>query len=276
MKRLNTAGTGDWTGTQHMGTNGQYHSSAQSIPLPIVSEAVFQRRQEPRADSGNTEFVGMPLWKRALDVLCVLIAAPVLLPIMAVVTTLIKLASPGPALFCQERIGYLGKRFVCFKFRTMVVNADTGVHQGHLNRLMSSNVPMKKLDSAGDRRLIPCGLFLRSTGLDELPQIFNVLRGEMSLVGPRPCVPYEYASYTARHRQRFLAVPGLTGLWQVNGKNRTTFEQMIDFDIEYTRSKSLLLDLKIIFKTIPAILSQTKEISREQRSECHKSSLEQR
>jgi lipopolysaccharide/colanic/teichoic acid biosynthesis glycosyltransferase len=179
---------------------------------------------------------------------------------MFFVGILIKIVSPGPSLFRQERIGCRGKPFTIFKFRTMVVNADTGVHQGHLNRLMDSNAPMKKLDAAGDPRLIPCGLMLRSLGLDELPQIFNVIRGEMSLVGPRPCVPYEYANYTPQHRRRLEAVPGLTGLWQVNGKNRTTFQEMVDFDVSYSQNKSLLLDLKILFRTIPAIISQTKDI----------------
>jgi lipopolysaccharide/colanic/teichoic acid biosynthesis glycosyltransferase len=149
----------------------------------------------------------------------------------------------------------------------MVVNADTRVHQGHLNYLMDSNVPMKKLDSKGDSRLIPCALLLRSLGLDELPQVFNILRGDMSLVGPRPCVPYEYESYAAEHRRRFDAVPGLTGLWQVSGKNRTTFEQMIQFDVDYARNKSLLLDLKIIFKTVPAIISQTRDLKEPSRPE---------
>jgi lipopolysaccharide/colanic/teichoic acid biosynthesis glycosyltransferase len=149
----------------------------------------------------------------------------------------------------------------------MHVHADAGLHKGHLSRLMDSNLPMRKLDSAGDPRLIPCGLLLRSLGLDELPQLFNVLRGEMSLVGPRPCVPYEYENYTPRHRQRFRAVPGLTGLWQVSGKNRTTFEEMIDLDIRYARNKSVWLDLKILFKTIPAILSQTKQLNEESRPE---------
>ena len=96
-----------------------------------------------------------------------------------------------------------------------------------------------------------------------MPQLFNVLRGDMSLVGPRPCVPYEYENYSPRHRQRFQALPGLTGLWQVSGKNRTTFEEMIDLDIRYARNKSLWLDLKILFKTLPAILSQTKQLSEE-------------
>jgi lipopolysaccharide/colanic/teichoic acid biosynthesis glycosyltransferase len=201
-----------------------------------------------------------PLWKRTLDLVCILLAAPLWLPVMFFVGILIKIVSPGPSLFRQERIGCRGKPFTIFKFRTMVVNADTGVHQGHLNRLMDSNAPMKKLDAAGDPRLIPCGLMLRSLGLDELPQIFNVIRGEMSLVGPRPCVPYEYANYTPQHRRRLEAVPGLTGLWQVNGKNRTTFQEMVDFDVSYSQNKSLLLDLKILFRTIPAIISQTKDI----------------
>ncbi|HPU56800.1 MAG TPA: sugar transferase [Verrucomicrobiota bacterium] len=211
--------------------------------------------------SGNPS-VGMPLWKRSLDLLLILLASPVLLPLMLVIALLIKTVSPGPALFRQERVGYRGRRFTCFKFRTMAVNADTNVHQGHLRKLMESNIPMKKLDTR-DSRLIPCGLILRSLGLDELPQIFNVLRGEMSLVGPRPCIPYEYAGYSEYHRQRFEAVPGLTGLWQVNGKNSTTFEQMIDMDIFYAQNKTLLLDLQIILKTIPAVISQTKQTTEE-------------
>jgi lipopolysaccharide/colanic/teichoic acid biosynthesis glycosyltransferase len=218
----------------------------------------------------------LPTWKRLLDCVFIFLAAPLLLPLMLLITLVIKLVSPGPALFRQERIGYRGRRFTCFKFRTMDVNADTGIHQGHLHRLMDSNTPMKKLDSKGDARLIPAGLRLRSLGLDELPQIFNVLRGEMSLVGPRPCLPYEYERYTARHRQRFEAVPGLTGLWQVSGKNNTTFEEMIDLDIDYARGKSLWLDLKIIFRTIPAIIAQARQTKEESRPVFPDASLEQR
>ncbi|HET7625798.1 MAG TPA: sugar transferase [Verrucomicrobiae bacterium] len=201
----------------------------------------------------------MPLWKRSLDIFCVLITSPVWLPLMAIISAVIKSLSPGPALFRQERIGFLGKRFVCFKFRTMRVNADTSVHAGHLQNLIGSNLPMKKLDAA-DPRVIPGGRILRALGLDELPQLFNVLRGDMSLVGPRPCVPYEYEQYTETHRQRCKAVPGLTGLWQVSGKNNTTFEEMIQLDIYYAENKSLALDLEIIFKTIPAIISQAREM----------------
>ena len=148
----------------------------------------------------------------------------------------------------------------------MFVGADTGVHQGHLQNLMTSNAPMVKMDSKGDPRLIPFGLMLRSCGLDELPQIFNVLFGDMSLVGPRPCVPYEFDKYLPWQRERFNTVPGLTGLWQVSGKNRTTFLQMIQFDIEYVRNKSLWLDCKIVLKTIPALMVQVMDILKRRRS----------
>lgn len=204
----------------------------------------------------------------------VCLAAPVLLPLMFILSVVIKIVSPGPALFRQERVGYWGQRFTCFKFRTMVVDADTRIHQGHLNQLMDSNVPMRKLDSTGDPRLIPGGRLVRSLGLDELPQVFNVLRGEMSLVGPRPCLPYEYAVYAPRHRQRFDTIPGLTGLWQVSGKNKTTFEEMIDLDIYYATNKSLWLDLRIICKTIPAIIAQTRELKRAKRAGLSVTSLE--
>ena len=115
---------------------------------------------------------------------------------------------------------------------------------------------MTKLDSRRDPRLIPFGAALRATGLDELPQLINVLRGEMSIVGPRPCIPYEYELYEPWQRQRFNAVPGLTGLWQVSGKNRTTFTEMIRLDIEYSQRQSVGLDLKIVLKTLPALWQQ--------------------
>lgn len=135
----------------------------------------------------------------------------------------------------------------------MKVNADTGVHQNHLKELMMSNGPTRKLD-AGDKRLITGGSVLRVMGVDELPQLINVLRGDMSLVGPRPCTPYEFDLFTARHKRRCEAPPGLTGLWQVSGKNRTTFEEMINLDLYYAEHMSIWLDLKIIALTIPAIL----------------------
>jgi len=203
----------------------------------------------------------IPRWKRMLDILCVVAAAPAWGALALLIAALIKIVSPGPVLFRQERVGYRGRRFGCLKFRTMVANADTSVHQGHLEQLMNSNRPMTKLDKNGDARLIPCGLFLRTLGLDELPQLLNVLRGEMSLVGPRPCLPYEYEKYLPRHRERCATLPGLTGLWQTSGKNKTTFEEMIDLDVHYAKHKSLWMDLKVILMTIPALLEQATDIS---------------
>jgi lipopolysaccharide/colanic/teichoic acid biosynthesis glycosyltransferase len=119
---------------------------------------------------------------------------------------------------------------------------------------------MVKLDAKGDHRLIPLGSFLRATGLDELPQLLNVLRGEMSIVGPRPCLPYEYENYQPRQKRRFEVVPGLTGLWQVSGKNKTTFAEMINLDIFYAENQSLRLDIAIMLRTPPALISQVVEV----------------
>jgi lipopolysaccharide/colanic/teichoic acid biosynthesis glycosyltransferase len=199
---------------------------------------------------------GVSRSKRGLDLACILAAAPLVVPLGLLIALMVKLVSPGPALFQQQRVGYRGRRFRCLKFRTMAVNADTGVHAGHMVDLMKSGRPMAKLDAVGDSRLIPGGRLLRCCGLDELPQLINVFRGEMSLVGPRPCLAYECEHYQPRHWQRFGTPPGLTGLWQVNGKNRTTFEEMMDLDLYYVRHKSLLLDLSIIARTIPAIVQQ--------------------
>ncbi len=205
------------------------------------------------------EAVRIPSWKRALDIFLIVLALPLLVPLMAVISAMIWIVSPGPILFRQERVGFLGRRFLCLKFRTMFVGADTGVHQGHLKQLLTSDVPMMKMDAKGDPRVIPMGGLLRATGLDELPQLINVLLGDMSLVGPRPCLPYEYAEYLPWQKERFNAMPGLTGLWQVSGKNRTTFVEMIQLDIKYARIQNPWLDLQIIFKTIPALVTQARE-----------------
>lgn len=217
-------------------------------------------------DACRPEPVPLPGWKRALDIASILVALPLLFPLMLFIAVLIRIVSSGPVLFRQERVGYLGRRFLCFKFRTMHVGADTSVHQWHLNRLMNSNLPMEKMDSQGDSRVIPFGTLLRASGLDELPQIINVLRGEMSLVGPRPCLPYEYENYLPAQKERFKTAPGLTGLWQVSGKNRTTFPEMVQLDIDYARNKTLWLDFKIMLKTIPALLIQMQDARRRRQS----------
>jgi lipopolysaccharide/colanic/teichoic acid biosynthesis glycosyltransferase len=200
--------------------------------------------------------VQIPDWKRALDIAVIIVALPLLLPLAVLIGLVIWLVSTGPILFKQERVGHRGKRFMCYKFRTMKVGAETASHQWHLNQLMTSNAPMVKMDAQGDPRVIPGGSLIRSSGLDELPQLINVLFGEMSLVGPRPCVPYEYENYLPEQKERFNAAPGLTGLWQVSGKNKTTFAEMIQMDIAYSKRQCLWLDLKIMLKTIPALLEQ--------------------
>lgn len=201
-----------------------------------------------------------PLWKRALDVLCALTAIPLLLPLMMMIAVIIKLGSRGPLLFKQERVGLLGKRFVLYKFRTMTVGTDTAVHEAHVANLIQTDEPMTKLDARGDARLIPFGRALRAAGLDELPQLINILRGEMSFVGPRPCLPSEYDRHLPPQRERFRTLPGLTGLWQVTGKNRTTFSEMVDLDLQYIRTRSLWLDLKIMLKTVPVMMVEVRNI----------------
>jgi len=181
------------------------------------------------------------------------------LPVMIFLTVWIKLASPGPIFFRQERVGFRGRRFLILKFRTMKVNVETQSHERYLDQLIHANRPMTKLDASGDPRIIRGGRILRAMGLDELPQLFNVLRGEMSLVGPRPCTPHEFGRYQAWQQERVDAPPGLTGYWQVNGKNKTTFTEMINMDIFYTKNMSLWLDLTIMVKTFPAVLAQVIE-----------------
>lgn len=194
--------------------------------------------------------------KRLIDLLLCLIAMPALFLITLLMAIYVKFASPGPVFFKQIRVGHKGKRFHLLKFRTMHVNSDNTVHKSHMSQCVGTNAPMEKLDSKGDKRLFFGGWLLRASGLDELPQIINVLRGEMSFIGPRPCLPYEYDHFFASTDRRFDTLPGLTGLWQVSGKNDTTFEEMIALDCEYVERLSFRLDAFILLVTIPALLSQ--------------------
>lgn len=198
----------------------------------------------------------LPAWKRALDLAIIALTLPLWLPLMILIALWVAITSPGPVFYRQPRVGLKGRRFMIVKFRTMKVNAETRSHETYLEQLMVSDTPMIKLDAKGDPRLILGGKLLRATGLDELPQIFNVVRGEMSVVGPRPCTAREFDLYTPRDRERVNAVPGLTGFWQVNGKNRTTFRQMVEMDVFYSENISLRMDLKIIVRTFPALASQ--------------------
>ena len=198
----------------------------------------------------------VPAWKPALDITCILLGLPIWLPLMILLMLVTRLSSPGPIFYRQKRVGLGGRHFLIWKFRTMKVSAETQTHERHLEELIRVDCPMTKLDEYGDPRLAPFGRFLRASGLDELPQIFNVLCGEMSLVGPRPCLPNEFAHYQPWQRGRVNGLPGLTGYWQVNGKNKTTFNEMIAMDLFYLKNLSFLLDLKIIFKTCAVIAGQ--------------------
>ncbi|HEV3410261.1 MAG TPA: sugar transferase [Chthoniobacterales bacterium] len=195
-------------------------------------------------------------WKRSLVLAALGVGFPVWLPAMVLTALWIKCVSRGPVFYRQERIGRSGRPFMMYKFRSMNVDADVAPHVSHVTTLIHSNSPMTKLDHSGDRRLIRGGRLLRALGMDELPQIFNVWRGEMSLVGPRPCTPYEFAHYAAAHLPRVQVAPGLTGYWQVNGKNRTTFSEMIEMDVFYARNLSLRLDLHILARTGPVLLQE--------------------
>ena len=226
--------------------------------LPIETLASVSSLAHQTPQSGRRVMAkGVPdPWKRKLDLAFLFLGLPGIILLMLLIGLGIKLVSPGPVFFKQERVGLRRKRFMCFKFRTMKEGADTLPHQQYLKRLLHSDEPMTKMDSQGDPRLIPMGRLLRSSGLDELPQLINVLRGEMSLVGPRPCMTYELANYSPSQLARFEALPGLTGLWQVSGKNRTTFCEMVILDVRYAEQKSLWLDLKIMAATFPTLISQ--------------------
>lgn len=198
----------------------------------------------------------MPYWKRSMDLACCLVALPALGLFSIAMIVVTRIASPGPIFFRQERIGLGGRKFKIYKFRTMHLDNDTKHHENHFKTLVDTNAPMMKLDAKGDRRLIFGCWLLRASGLDELPQMINVFRGEMSIVGPRPCLPIEYELFQPWQKKRCIVVPGLTGLWQVSGKNRLTFEQMIRFDVQYARTRSFTQDVHIILMTVPALIIQ--------------------
>ena len=210
--------------------------------------------------------------KRYLDVTLASILLLILLPMFLLIALLIKLDSPGPVFFTQERVGakrrslgaktiWVIRNFTMYKFRSMVAGADSSLHEAYIRdfvegRAPSVLAPEGKFKLTNDPRITRFGRFLRQFSLDELPQLLNVLKGDMSLVGPRPVPPYEVACYRNDDRRRLAALPGITGLWQVHGRCLVSFEEMVRMDIDYIRSASLLLDLKILFLTIPAVLSK--------------------
>jgi len=214
----------------------------------------------------------IPLWKRVLDLVVASAMLLVSAPLLIFIAAMIKVASPGPVFFKQERIGYKMKPFTLWKFRTMHQNSDSDTHRKHFESLWQSNATMEKLDGR-DARVIPGGNILRRSYLDELPQLINVVKGEMSLVGPRPPIRYEVEHYDQWQTRRFDTLPGLTGLWQVSGKNRTTFHEMMRLDIAYQRNRSLWRDIWITLKTVPAIVFEKVGFGLKKKKEAKSESL---
>jgi len=204
------------------------------------------------------------LIKRAMDIVSSVLALTIFSPLFGVISIAIKLTSKGPILFRQERVGQHGITFTCLKFRSMEFVNDTTIHKEYVKRFISGKGEGEQAGQnqhavykiAEDPRVTRVGKFLRKTSLDELPQFVNVLRGEMSLVGPRPPIPYELANYDIWHRRRVLeAKPGITGLWQVNGRSKTSFDDMVRLDLRYARGWSPWLDIKILLQTPRAVFS---------------------
>jgi len=188
--------------------------------------------------------------KRALDLVGASLILLLAWPVMLLIAIAIKLDSPGPVLFRQTRVGKWGNHFTCYKFRSMYVDAEARKQQ--LLAFNEADGPVFKMKR--DPRVTRVGRIIRKLSLDELPQLFNVLKGEMSLVGPRPPIPSEVAQYTFDQRRRLDAVPGLTGLQQVSGRSDLDFERWVAFDVEYIEKQSLWFDIKILLKTVPAVL----------------------
>jgi lipopolysaccharide/colanic/teichoic acid biosynthesis glycosyltransferase len=197
--------------------------------------------------------------KRGLDIVGSIALLLLLLPVYVIVGALVKLTSEGPMFFRQDRVGRMGRPFKMLKFRTMYLNSDSAIHKKYVTDFIKSS---DRLDNNGvfkivdDPRVTPVGRVLRKTSLDELPQFWNVLRGDMSLVGPRPPLAYEVKQYKPWHYRRVVeAKPGITGLWQVTGRSRTTFDDMVRLDLRYARTCSVWTDVKILLATPRAVIS---------------------
>ena len=225
---------------------------------PETVGVLLQQAFRKCADSGNRTREAI---KRALDIAGSAALLILLLPVFVVIAALIKLTSGGPVLYRQERVGRGGKSFTMLKFRTMFTNADEGVHREYVTQFIAARQAGEGDENRvfkiiGDSRVTRLGHLLRRSSLDELPQFWNVLKGEMSLVGPRPPLPYEVEHYKRWHRRRLTdAKPGVTGLWQVKGRSQTTFDEMVRLDLRYAKTQSLRKDLEILLATPRAVVT---------------------
>jgi lipopolysaccharide/colanic/teichoic acid biosynthesis glycosyltransferase len=223
------------------------------------SNPVFYPELSKRADKRRISSA----LKRAIDVIGSIVALTFLSPVFLTIAVVVKATSKGPVFFRQHRLGEHGEPFVFLKFRSMYVGNDASIHQEYTKNLISGKAQRHPCEGniegvfklTGDSRITSVGAFLRKTSLDELPQFYNVLKGEMSLVGPRPPIPYEVENYDVWHRRRLLeAKPGITGLWQVSGRSRVTFDEMVRLDLRYARTWSPWMDIKILLRTPRAVL----------------------
>jgi exopolysaccharide biosynthesis polyprenyl glycosylphosphotransferase len=227
---------------------------------PINSIEDAQDRLFPISVGGQKHFGDFV--KRLVDFIFAAFLLIVLSPVFLAVAILIKRDSEGPIIFKQRRIGMNGKPFTFLKFRSMFVNNNNEIHKKYVTELIrnSSNSDLKGENGSfkieRDPRVTKIGRILRRTSLDELPQLVNVLKGEMSLVGPRPPLPYEVELYTVKHMKRLDTMPGITGWWQINGRCQKNFEEMIDLDLYYIEHRSIMLDLKILLRTISVVLDR--------------------
>jgi exopolysaccharide biosynthesis polyprenyl glycosylphosphotransferase len=219
---------------------------------PIVRRELPRRKRQTQGDAA----------KRAFDIALSLTLLAILSPLFLMIAALVKVRSRGPVFFKQVRVGQMMKPFMMLKFRTMRVNADHTIHHQFVSAFIKPGAQSTETGKSGlfkienDPRVTPIGRFLRKTSLDELPQLWNVVRGDMSLVGPRPPLQYEVEQYQSWHRRRVLeAKPGLTGLWQVSGRSRTTFDEMVRLDLRYARTYSVWTDIKILLATPRAVIS---------------------
>jgi lipopolysaccharide/colanic/teichoic acid biosynthesis glycosyltransferase len=207
---------------------------------------------------GSEPATGHNVAKKVIDVCGSLTLTIILAPLLLVLCLLVRATSAGPALFRQERLGQNMRPFTMLKLRTMRADNDDSIHREYMTHMLSPGQNgagrdgLFKLDC--DPRVTPLGRWLRRSSLDELPQLFNVLRGDMSLVGPRPVLPWEAQLFGGEYQRRFQVKPGITGLWQVNGRSRLSMRQALELDVEYALRQSLMLDLIIILRTVPAVL----------------------
>jgi lipopolysaccharide/colanic/teichoic acid biosynthesis glycosyltransferase len=205
---------------------------------------------------------GQSAFKRAVDLVLGAAALALAAPAIGVLVLIIRLDSRGPALYGQPRIGQRGKQFTLWKLRTMYERSDQAIHQQAAEDWFRSRPNGQRYKSEADPRITRVGKYLRRTSLDELPQLFNVLRGEMSLVGPRPMMPYDRPRYEGWHFEREVTRPGITGLWQVSGRDRLSAHEMMALDVRYVREWSLGLDFRILARTLPAVWADVRPTNR--------------